>query len=715
MAIYRTDTAINEIAGGNSIAFVFKIDTAGYCHWVRTYSGTIGSGLSDVCIVGDHKIAAVGGYLGEVRVGSSGFITPAGENFNAYFTVLDTAGYLHELQQLHGSGSDGGYAISSDQIGNLYFGGQAGVNIYAGSLTPYTSVGGNTDFFVMRYGVDCDCVSMPVASYTDTGTLIRGFTYTGTTTGIDSVRWDFGDGGTSTLLNPIHTYTTADTFSACVRVYTSCGSDLYCSDIEIPCIAPPVASYVMSGTGLTRNFTYTGTPAGIDSVTWSFSDGGTDVGSTVSHSFASAATYTVCVTAHTPCGTHTSCSSVGITCTSSPVSAFTVSTGAGLTKSFAYTGTMAGIDSVTWDFGDGNTGTGLTPTNTYTAAGTYTVCATVYTNCGTHTACTTIGVTCVTPPAASFTLSGSDLSRNFTYTGTTAGMDSVRWDFGDGSTTTIVNPLHAFAAAGTYTVCVTVYTNCGSDTYCNPVTVTCATLPTASFTYSGTGDTRSFLYTGTTTGMDSVRWYFGDGGTATIVAPSHTYTAESIYNVCVYVFTNCGSDTFCQSVNVNCFLPITAAFTDTGALVHGFSYTGTLSGYDSVVWDFGDGVTDTGLHAIHTYAIADTYHVCATVYTECGTDMLCMDVIINYPTDVPGISLQQVQVFPNPVTQELHVSGLRYKTGYTIYNVVGVKLEKGHLQPGAAIIQTAALPPGVYLIELSAKSGYRKTLQFIKR
>ncbi|MBK8564853.1 MAG: PKD domain-containing protein [Saprospiraceae bacterium] len=45
------------------------------------------------------------------------------------------------------------------------------------------------------------------------------------------------------------------------------------------------------------------------------------------------------------------------------------------------------------------------------------------------------------------------------------------WDFGDGSTSSEVNPVHVFPASGTYTVCMTVSNQYSSDTVCREVTV----------------------------------------------------------------------------------------------------------------------------------------------------------------------------------------------------------------------------------------------------
>jgi hypothetical protein len=63
-------------------------------------------------------------------------------------------------------------------------------------------------------------------------------------------------------------------------------------------------------------------------------------------------------------------------------------------------------------------------------------------------------------------------TADFTYTGS-APYDSLKWSFGDNNTATTGSDTisHSYALPGTYQVCVTVYTACDSNTYCQTVQV----------------------------------------------------------------------------------------------------------------------------------------------------------------------------------------------------------------------------------------------------
>jgi hypothetical protein len=66
------------------------------------------------------------------------------------------------------------------------------------------------------------------------------------------------------------------------------------------------------------------------------------------------------------------------------------------------------------------------------------------------------------PPRASFTFSRVDNTVAFTDT-STGGPTSWQWDFGDGNGSTQQNPVHTFAAPGSYIVVLTVQNAVGSD------------------------------------------------------------------------------------------------------------------------------------------------------------------------------------------------------------------------------------------------------------
>lgn len=123
------------------------------------------------------------------------------------------------------------------------------------------------------------------------------------------------------------------------------------------------------------------------------------------------------------------------------------------------------VASYAWDFGDGSTGTGASPTHTYAAAGEYKVTLTVTDSAGSE-GTTSQQVLVHLPPTADFTHteSGLDSTFNGSSSTTTGGftITGYLWDFGDGSTSTQATPTHTYAADGTYDVSLKVTDSAGS-------------------------------------------------------------------------------------------------------------------------------------------------------------------------------------------------------------------------------------------------------------
>ncbi len=220
------------------------------------------------------------------------------------------------------------------------------------------------------------------------------------------------------------------------------------------------------------------------------------------------------------------------------------------------------IYTYTWDFGDGSTGTGATPTHTYAAPGTYTVTLTVTDHAlQTDTATTTVTTTPGAPPVADaggpYTVdetaaSGGLWTVTLDGTGTTDdnGICDYQWDFGDGATGSGPTPSHQYAAAGDYTITLTVRDHAhqaNSATGIVHVTVNDPPVAAHGGPYavdenqaSGGSYTATFDAGASTDdfGIWKYEWDFGDGATGSGATPTHVYTAPGTYTVTLTVTDN---------------------------------------------------------------------------------------------------------------------------------------------------------------------------------
>ncbi|MCU1527461.1 MAG: hypothetical protein JWP75_1224 [Frondihabitans sp.] len=476
----------------------------------------------------------------------------------------------------------------------------------------------------------------PTSSFTATPTFLSvkfdGTASSETNGTIASYAWSFGDGATSTSATPTHAYSTAGTYTVSLTVTDANGvTGTSSQQVTVAAAVPPTASFTSTPTNLSVAFDATGSsdPDGtITSYAWNYGDGSTGTGSAPTHVYTASGTYTVQLTLTDSNGsTATSSAQVSVTKALVPPTASFTATATNLSAAFDGTGSSDVNGTITgyaWTYGDGTTGTGATPSHTYTTAGTYTVKLTVTDSNGlTGTASQSLTVAAaVVPPTAAFTPTATNLALSVDGSASTAGSAAITgyaWTFGDGGTATGSTATHTYAAAGTYTVTLTVTdANGKTGTASQSVTVTKANVPpTASFTETATGLTQAFDGSGSSDPdgtIASYAWTFGDGGTATGAKPTHTYTTAGTYTVKLTVTDNQGATgSATQSVTVSAPTPPTAVFTTStnGLTVSADASASTATGgtISSYAWTFGDGGTATGAKPSYTYTTAGTYTV----------------------------------------------------------------------------------------------------------
>lgn len=219
----------------NSCPFVVKMDKNGNNIWATNAQSAGANNYAGITLA-NNTIACTGPYVklswGGYTVAQPGTGSPLTDNF--LVRINATSGTVIGMDSLKSSlGLDeNANAIASDKNGNFYVGGRFQYDLYVASNT-LTSVGGDFDWFVAKYGsANCNCV-IPAPNFSQTGTnKTFNFTYTGTTP-YTSISWSFGDGSPeSTQVNPSHTYAASGTYNVCVTVINACGSNTYCKSVS---------------------------------------------------------------------------------------------------------------------------------------------------------------------------------------------------------------------------------------------------------------------------------------------------------------------------------------------------------------------------------------------------------------------------------------------------------------------------------------------------
>ena len=217
------------------------------------------------------------------------------------------------------------------------------------------------------------------------------------------------------------------------------------------------------------------------------------------------------------------------------------------------------IVTYSWNFGDGETASGRTPTHSFDDPGTYVVTLTIGDQYN-RTASTsqTIDVAGGTAPSASFLTSpsaprvGENVNFNASASRPATGrtIRSYDWDFGDGTQKTTTSPItsHDYQTAGTFAVTLVVTDDVGREAVANATVTIASDSPTADFTFSQlpptTAHTIQFNSSGSSASpgrtITSYFWDFGDGTSSTLASPSHAYAAAASYNVTLTVTDSAG-------------------------------------------------------------------------------------------------------------------------------------------------------------------------------
>ena len=292
-----------------------------------------------------------------------------------------------------------------------------------------------------------------------------------------------------------------------------------------------------------------------------------------------------------------------------------------------------------WEFGDGFTSTVKNPTHAFSSAGTYGVKLTA-TNAGGSGAVTKqVGVSPVVTPVASFSFSppGPVTGQAVSFFDESANSPtSWSWTFGDGGTSGLRNPTHAYAAPGNYTVFLTATNAAGSSATSRSVTVTQSAAPVADFAWTPFGPLPGQAITFTdqsSGGPTSWLWTFGDGTTSLSANPVKSYSSAGTWNVTLEVSNAFGSSSRTKPVTVSAagsapvasftFTPAsplpgqTVQFTDTS--------TGGPTGW---TWDFGDGTFSAAQNPTKAYGGAGTLTVRLTAYNAFGSSVATKPIVV---------------------------------------------------------------------------------------
>lgn len=496
---------------------------------------------------------------------------------------------------------------------------------------------------------------------------------------INSFSWLFGDGATSVDLNPVHKYNSPGYFNVALIAFAANGCiDTVIHRVMVDSLPTPDFTFTNACLGQTTYFTNMSTGGGtnITSYLWDLGDGTHSVAQNPFHFYAIAQDYAVKLKVFNNNGCSDSVIKI-ISINALPVASFnTVVSCYGDSLHIQNLSVPANsFDNWNWNFGDGDTSTTLwNPVHFYDNAGIYYITLLVKDTAGCMGSMTRQQI--ITPaPYANFAYSRvcfgdttrfTDLS-NYTF----YSINSWKWYFGDGNTSTAQNPNHFYSHPGSYQVSLKV-TNTSFCYDSISLRVIVDSLPVSDFIANTTCFNNATAFTDLSQSHGSMNnswyWEFGDGNSGYYQNPVYTYITPSTYNARLIITNQRGcKDTASKTVTVN-------------PLPHsGFSYSNTCLNdstrftslsttnpgtiIDTYLWEFGDGDSSSIQNPGHVYALAGSYNVKLTITNSNGCIKDTMITITINP--LPDVNFSYTQTCLNDTT---HFTDLSVSNGIAITN-----------------------------------------------
>ena len=462
------------------------------------------------------------------------------------------------------------------------------------------------------------------------------------TTGIiNNWHWEFGDGDTSNIINPIHTYLSPGNYNVTLTITNT--NNITNTISKIITVYPnPNVQYSTDTLAckLTSDVQFINNTTNGQIYSWNFGDGNYSTLVSPFHIYNNQGYYNIKLITTSPEQCKDSSSSV-IHIVQLPVSDFTLSTHQGCSPLVVTVQNQSsGYNmSYLWNFGIGNISTLNDPFSITYPQGdydtTYIIKLTTSNLCGSVNKFDTIVVK--PKPKVDFGISQSWGCSPLTiqFIDTIRGLpDTLKWNFGDGSP--VIEKVifghqiaHAFFYTGTtdtiYNVELIAINACGSDTLIKQIHV----FPNTVNAFIGIDTLKGCVplhvqFSNYSTANTASFWNFGDGNVSNSPNPDHQYQNSGNYITTLVVTNGCSYDTTrSDTIRVLPYTKPDITFIDFPCAEQIVSFSCPQNDITNYVWNFGDSSSISLLtNPQHIYNVSGVYQVNLSVNNQynCPSD-----------------------------------------------------------------------------------------------
>jgi gliding motility-associated-like protein len=446
-----------------------------------------------------------------------------------------------------------------------------------------------------------------------------------TSLGADRWLWNFGDGSTSTELQPSHTYASQGVYTITLETWNNETGCYYLKSKQVNILDITPTFFAADSVVCKRDtvrFSSALTNTVVSRFFWDFGDGSSanSASNKITHVYTKAGTYSVrLITVNVAnCrdtllkamyikvnGPTAKFGAPAISCAGTPV-VFSDSSSADVSNP---------IIKWVWNYGDGkiDTLTAGSFQHAYLNRGTYNVLLKLTDSKGCTDSFQLNPAIKINKVSAAFTISDSVTCPNtllkYTCPYFTTGI-VYRWDFGDGSTSNLQLPTHKYANEGLYTVKLYARDISGCEDSVAVINAVRISQTIASFEMSDSFRTCPPLlinFTSHSVNGVSETWNFGDSSSSNTINPSHFYSYPGIYTATLTVKGRGGCVKTAQR-NIEVKGPKGVITYSPLKLCRPYQVNFNVKSTDAIsyIWDFTDGNTAINNDTVVTHLYQDS-------------------------------------------------------------------------------------------------------------
>lgn len=575
-----------------------------------TYSITLTMTIGSGCVTQQDTTITLG-HQNPIQISSTDFCV----NTNVNFSVSNPADFTSANWNFDDGTTGSGFNITHQYV-------------TAGSYNPTLITGDNlgcTDTFQLTAPI---IANDPIPNFSVSNQVVclgSPITFINSSQNTSNYNWNFGDGNISSDSIPTHLYDSTGTFTVSLTA-TSGACSVTKTNTAYINVVDPLCDFNFTTNGMCMpvvvNFT-SNSPSAV-SWLWDFGNGTTSTLQNPNYTFLTTPTSSLSLTI-------TDINGCTKTKTKDNISYYnanaSVDNASGCIPQITkFTDLSNGATSWLWDFGDGTTSTQQNPTHTYTNNGIFSV--TLICEFPGNCIDTTIFPSMITiqSPLADFfapTTAGCSPTQ-ISFTNTSVDGVSFDWRFGDGGTSTNVNPNHIYYLPGSYTITLIVTNSFGCvDTAVKPNYIYIpGTFSNFSISSIVGCESLEASFTDSSINAQTWSWNFGDGYIDSIQNPSHIYADTGSYVVTLITTDSLGcssSFTFPMPVNIYPDPIADASVTNTtGCSSFTTNFINQSLYADSYLWLFDDGDTSNLSDPSHTFLQGGLYQPSLIAITQYG-------------------------------------------------------------------------------------------------